>query len=80
MLTFLCDRRGICGSRNLVAVDPPAKSLPSHQLTWVCAETPVERLLSSWLVGLFAQTHVRGSVTFGGVSGKPLEFNQEVKV
>ena len=28
--------------------------LPSHQLTWVCAQTPVERLLSSWKKSFFA--------------------------
>ena len=30
----------------------------SHQLTWVCAQTPVARRLPSWLVGLFTLTHV----------------------
>ena len=34
--------------------------LPSHQLTWVCEQSPAERLLSSWLVGRFAQTRVWG--------------------
>ena len=28
--------------------------LSSHQRTWVCAQTTVDRRLSSWLVGLFA--------------------------
>ena len=41
---------------------PQVVEVPSHQLTWVCAQTPVERLLSSWLVGIFFLTTFLGSV------------------
>ena len=42
---------------------------PSHQQTWVCAQTPVERRLSSWLVGQFWHFHVCWE---GGSGGFPL--------
>ena len=46
------ERKNANGELAVIAVADLA--LPSHQLTWFGAQTPVERRLSSWLVGLFA--------------------------
>ena len=50
----------------------PKHWLPSHQLTWVCAQTPVERLLSSWKGPFCTSMIVRGrvGVLFGGFGQK----------